>query len=951
MIRLRDARTHNLKGIDLDIPRRSLVVITGPSGSGKSSLAFDTIYAEGQRRYVESLSPHARQFLSQMPKPEIESIEGMSPTIAIDQHSAARNPRSTVGTSTEIHDFLRLLFSRAGQPHCTSCGKPITSMTVDQMVDRVLALQKGARFSVLAPAIRGVKGDLKREIRRLKRDGFVRVMIDDELYDLSDDIALSPKKKHDLDVYVDRLVNEPQIQNRLADSIELALKEGSGKVVISPIEGDDLTFTDSHACIDCGVTVNDLSPAAFSFNNPAGACPTCDGLGEVLFFDELRVVPDPTLSLRDGAINPWARRNAPYYQQLLDAVMTKYGIDPFAQWKDLPEASRNLLLHGTNEEIEFTVMKEGSKLSFKRGFEGVIPNLERRRREYERRKREGGGTETHDYLSDEFYRYMSRSSCDDCGGARLNRESLHVTVGEKTIADLCRMTIRECGAFFSGLELPPRQTAIAERILGEIDARLGFLDRVGLDYLTIDRPTATLSGGEAQRIRLATQIGSSLVGVTYVLDEPSIGLHQRDNDRLIETLRSLVAQGNTVLVVEHDPDTILAADHVIDMGPGAGVRGGAVVASGTPAEITEHSSSLTGGYLSGRLQIEVPKRRRRPDSHALVLTKVRTNNLQNIDVKIPLGLLVAVTGVSGSGKSSLISDTLLPALRQHLHRKTTVELKLGRIKGFRQVDKVIDIDQAPIGRTPRSNPATFTQVLTHIRDVFAGQPESKARGYKPGRYSFNVKGGRCEACQGDGQIRIEMNFLPDVFVTCEVCQGQRYNRETLEVKYKGRNIADILDMTCNQAYDFLENHPKIRQILATIRQVGLGYLKLGQSAVTLSGGEAQRLKLARELARKSTGKTLYLLDEPTTGLHMDDVRMLLGVLNDLVDQGNSVVVIEHDLDVIKAADWVIDLGPEGGEAGGEVVATGTPEDIARASGSHTGHYLSSALGIRRRKRG
>jgi excinuclease ABC subunit A len=949
-IRVRDARTHNLKGIDVDIPRDALTVVTGPSGSGKSSLAFDTIYAEGQRRYVESLSPHARQFLSQMPKPEIESIEGMSPTIAIDQHSAARNPRSTVGTSTEIYDFLRLLFSRAGQPHCTSCGKPITSTTVDQMVDQVLALPKGSRFSVLAPAIRGVKGDLKRQLRRLKRDGFVRVMIDDEIYDLSDAIELNAKKKHDLDVYVDRLVNDNGIRNRLADSIELALKEGAGMVVISPIEGDDLTFTDSHSCIDCGVTVGDLSPAAFSFNNPAGACPTCDGLGEVLFFDELRVVPDPTLSLRDGAIAPWARRNAPYYQQLLDAVTTKYEIDPFAYWKDLPDKHRQLLLHGTNEEIEFTVMKEGSKLSFKRGFEGVIPNLERRRREYERRKREGGGADAHDYLSDEFYRYMSHSRCEECGGARLRSESLHVTVNDRNIADVSRMTIRECIDFFAGLDLPPRQAAIAERILGEIGGRLSFLDRVGLEYLTIDRPTATLSGGEAQRIRLATQIGSALMGVTYVLDEPSIGLHQRDNDRLIETLASLRDQGNTVLVVEHDPDTIRAADHVIDMGPGAGVRGGHVVAKGTPDEIMDDEASLTGGYLSGRLRIVVPRRRRIPDSHSLGLENVRTNNLKNIDVKIPLGLLVAVTGVSGSGKSSLVSDTLLPALRQNLYRKSSVKLELGRIKGFRNIDKVIDIDQSPIGRTPRSNPATFTQVFTHIRDLFAELPESKARGYKPGRYSFNVKGGRCEACQGDGQIRIEMNFLPDVFVTCEVCGGQRYNRETLEVKYKGRNIADILDMTCNQAFDFLENHPKINQILSTIRQVGLGYLKLGQSAVTLSGGEAQRLKLARELARKSTGRTLYLLDEPTTGLHMDDVKKLLAVLGELVEQGNSVVIIEHDLDVIKCADWVIDLGPEGGEAGGEVVATGPPEDIARAEGSYTGSYLRAELGIKRARK-
>jgi excinuclease ABC subunit A len=944
-ISIRGARTHNLKNIDVDIPRDRLVVITGPSGSGKSSLAFDTIFAEGQRRYVESLSPHARQFLSQLAKPEVESIDGLSPTIAIDQHAAAHNPRSTVGTATEIHDFLRLLFSRAGQPHCPGCGRPVSSMTVDEMVDRVLALPAGTRLSVLSPVARQHKGNLRPLLERLRRDGFVRVMIDEEVYDLSDKIEIDARATHDVCVYVDRLVNEPKARNRLADSIELALRESGGAVQISPLEGDDLTFTDTCSCIDCGVaaTTVDLSPAAFSFNSPAGACPACDGLGWVLYFDEARVVPDPTLTLREGAIAAWSRRNTPYYQQLLDAVTTKYAIDPFTPWKDLPEEQRRLLLRGTDEEIEFTVEKDDSRFSFRRGFEGVIPNLERRRKEYERKRREGQAAEAQDFLSDEFHRWMGQRRCEACGGARLRRESLHVTVGGMNIAALSDMTVGEARAFFAGLALPPRQQAVAERILGEIGARLRFLDEVGLDYLTLGRAMSSLSGGEAQRIRLATQIGSALVGVTYVLDEPSIGLHQRDNGRLLSTLRHLRDLGNTVLVVEHDADTIRAADHLIDMGPGAGVRGGEVVATGTPEQVAADPRSLTGGYLSGRLDIGQPARRRQPSSRAIVLEGVRTNNLAGITVRLPLGLLVAVTGVSGSGKSSLVIDTLLPGVKRELYRVGGEDLALDRIAGCRHVDKTIDVDQGPIGRTPRSNPATFTGLFTFVRDLFAELPESRARGYRPGRYSFNVKGGRCEACQGDGLIRIEMNFLPDVFVTCEVCGGKRYNRETLEVRYKGLNIAEVLDLTCNQAHDLLESHPKIRQKLAVIRQVGLGYLKLGQNAATLSGGEAQRIKLARELGRKGTGKTLYVLDEPTTGLHFDDVKKLLEVLHELVDQGNSVVVIEHNLDVIRSADWVIDLGPEGGAGGGQVVAAGAPEDIARCAASHTGRYLKDAL--------
>jgi excinuclease ABC subunit A len=945
-IRIRGARTHNLKNVDVDLPRHALVVITGPSGSGKSSLAFDTVFAEGQRRYVESLSPHARQFLRQMARPGVESIEGLSPTIAIDQQSAGANPRSTVGTATEIHDFLRLLYSRAGSPHCPGCGRPILPLSVDQIVDAILALDPGTRLSVLAPVIRGQRGDLKAALRRFRRDGFVRVRIDDEVHDLAEEIRVDPKRPHDADIYVDRLVVDAGIRNRLADSVELALKESRGLVVISPVEGEDMTFTDSRSCPACGLTLAALEPAAFSFNTPEGACPACDGLGDVSFFDEELVVPDPTLALRDGAIAPWARRNAAYYRQLLEAVSTRYGIDPFTPWRELPEASRRLLLDGTGDEIEFTVTKEASELKVKRAYEGVLPNLERRRKEHERRRKDGSAAGL-DLTDDEFRRYLGRSRCGACGGARLRKESLAVTVGGLNLAELTRRTVLECRGFLAALALPPREAAVAAPLVAEITARLGFLAKVGLDYLTLDRAIATLSGGEVQRIRLATQIGSALVGVTYVLDEPSIGLHQRDNARLNATLLELRDRGNTVLVVEHDAETIRAADHVVDMGPGAGRAGGEVMAHGTPDEIAENPASLTGGYLSGRLAIPIPRRRRTTSSRAVVLSGARANNLKGVSAKLPLGLFIAVTGVSGSGKSSLVVDTLLPAVRHAVRRAGLAGLPLDAVTGAADVDKVVEIDQAPIGRTPRSNPATFTHAFGHIRELFASLPESRARGYRAGRYSFNVKGGRCEACQGDGLIHIEMNFLPDAFVTCEVCGGRRYNRETLEVRYKGRSVADVLDLTCAEAFDLLESHPKLRQILGTLLRVGLGYLTLGQNSATLSGGEAQRLKLARELARRATGSTLYVLDEPTTGLHFEDVRRLLEVLQQLVDQGNTVVVIEHNLDVVKCADWVIDLGPEGGAAGGEIVAVGTPEDVA-CSDTHTGRYLKRALEASRR---
>jgi len=943
---VRGARQHNLKNVDVEIPRDELVVITGLSGSGKSSLAFDTIYAEGQRRYVESLSAYARQFLERMGKPDIDSIEGLSPAIAIEQKSGSKNPRSTVGTVTEIYDFLRLLYARVGEPHCPSCGKPIASQTVQQMVDRVLSWPDGTRFSVLAPIVRGRKGEFARELEDLRRDGFVRVAVDGDVRDLSEEIRLDRGKAHEIDVYVDRLVRKEGVRQRLTDSIEIALRLAEGLVKVSPVEGEDLLLSERFSCSDCGISLPEVAPRMFSFNNPAGACSGCGGLGEIMFFDPDLIVPDPTLSLREGAIAPWGKRNGAYFQQMLDAVASHFDIDLFMPWEKLDPTARLIILRGSTEEIEFTLAKEDRKYQFKRGFEGVIPNLERRVREYERRKREEGGDsgeETVEFITDEFQRYMNRSVCESCGGARLRKEALCITLAGKNIREATALTLGEAEKFLGELPLTGQRAQIAKRLLHEIRVRLQFLLNVGLDYLSLDRPAATLSGGEGQRIRLATQIGSSLVGVLYVLDEPSIGLHQRDNDRLIETLKTLRDLGNTVLVVEHDPDMIRAADHVIDMGPGAGVNGGQVVATGTPEEIMQNPASVTGQYLSGAKSIPVPRQRRTADSRSIVLRGAKANNLHDLTVRFPVGLLTCVTGVSGSGKSTLVIDTLLEVLRERLYRTKGRPGEHDGVDGVQHVDKVIDIDQSPIGRTPRSNPATYTGVFTHIRDLFAALPESRARGYKAGRYSFNVKGGRCEACQGDGILRIEMHFLPDIFVTCEECAGRRYNRETLEVRYKGKNIAEVLDMTVAQASEFLGNIPKVRAKLDTLMEVGLDYLTLGQSATTLSGGEAQRIKLSRELARRATGRTLYILDEPTTGLHFADIQKLLEVLHQIVDAGNTVIVIEHNLDVIKCADWVVDLGPEGGDRGGRMIASGPPEEIARVPASHTGRYLAPLL--------
>ncbi len=937
---MRGAREHNLKNVNLDIPRNRLVVITGLSGSGKSSLAFDTIYAEGQRRYVESLSAYARQFLEQMGKPHVDSIEGLSPAISIEQKTTSKNPRSTVGTVTEIYDYLRLLFARVGHPHCYQCGKEITSQTVQQMVDRILELPEGTRFHVLAPIVRDRKGEYRKELRDLRKQGFVRVKIDGVVHELGRKIELDKHKKHSIDVFVDRLIaKKGKIEKRLADSLETALVQAEGLVKIELADsGEIFTFSEKFACIDCGISYPEISPRMFSFNNPYGACPECGGLGNKMYLDPELIIPDPSLTIREGAIAPWEKRTSIFYYQMLQAVARHYGFDTTTPFKKLGKKAQNVLLHGSGkQEIEFRLESDGPIHTFQRVFEGVIPNLDRRFKET-----------NSDTIRDEIQRYMNIRPCPECDGKRLRKESLFIKINDMNIAQTTEMTIKQALELFNNLELSPREMEIATRILKEVNERLEFLANVGLEYLTLDRTSATLSGGEGQRIRLATQIGSRLMGVIYILDEPSIGLHQRDNRRLLDTLIGLRDLGNSILVVEHDEETILAADHVIDMGPGAGRKGGRVVAQGVPAEIMQSPESLTGAYLSGRLTIPVPQRKK-PGKHNLTIKGAKQNNLDNLNVRFPVGLFTCVTGVSGSGKSTLVVDTLYKGVAQKLYRSRRKPGRMTGISGIEHIDRVIDIDQSPIGRTPRSNPATYTQLFTPIRELFAQLPESRMRGYKPGRYSFNVKGGRCEACQGEGMIKIEMHFLPDVFVLCDVCKGRRYNRETLEIKYKGKNIADILDMTVNEAMEFLENIPQIKNKLRTLIDVGLGYIHLGQSATTLSGGEAQRIKLSRELSKRATGRTLYLLDEPTTGLHFADIEKLLEVLQRLRDQGNTIIVIEHNLEVIKTSDWIIDLGPEGGDQGGRIVAQGTPEKVAEIEESFTGQFMKKIFSRDRNK--
>ena len=931
-IKIRGAREHNLKNIDIDIPRDRLVVITGVSGSGKSTLAFDTIYAEGQRRYVESLSAYARQFLEQMEKPDVDQIDGLSPAISIEQKTTSKNPRSTVGTVTEIYDYLRLLYARVGRILCHRCGREISSQTVEQMVDQVMQFPEQTRIMVMAPIVRERKGEYRKEMAQLQADGFVRIRIDGRMHELGEKIELDKQKKHTLEVVIDRLVVKPEIESRLADSIETALRLADGLVSIEVPDGKSTLYSAKHACIECGLSYPEVTPRMFSFNNPHGACPDCSGLGTRMYFDREQVVPNPDLSLREGAIVPWDSRTGYYYQALLEALLMHYSFDMRTPFSKLPETIQKVILYGSGEEEVRFFYDQGERRHFyEKTFEGVIPNLQRRYHETDS-----------DSVRENLERFMSVIPCQTCEGARLRPEALHITVAGKNIREATAMSIAESEQFFRELTLPPKEMEIARRILKEIRERLSFLSHVGLDYLTLDRNAGTLSGGEGQRIRLATQIGSSLTGVLYILDEPSIGLHQRDNQRLLTTLKRLRDLGNTVLVVEHDEETIEAADHVIDMGPAAGIHGGEVVAQGTPQQVMETPDSLTGEYLSGKRRIMVPAERRTTDRW-LEVRGAQANNLRDINVRIPLGILTCFTGVSGSGKSSLVIETLYKALAQRLHRTRVKAGPVRDIIGLEQLDKVIDIDQSPIGRTPRSNPATYTGVFTDIRELFSQLPEAKIRGYKPGRFSFNVKGGRCEACSGDGIIKIEMHFLPDVYVQCEVCKGARYNRETLEVKYKGKSIADLLNMTVNQASRFLENIPKISSKLQTIRDVGLGYIKLGQSATTLSGGEAQRVKLARELGKRATGRTIYILDEPTTGLHFADIHKLLEVLNRLVDAGNTVVVIEHNLDVIKTADYLIDLGPEGGSKGGDLVAVGTPEQVAECPASYTGNFLRHYL--------
>ncbi|MEH7413725.1 excinuclease ABC subunit UvrA [Neobacillus drentensis] len=931
---VKGARAHNLKNIDVTIPRDKLVVLTGLSGSGKSSLAFDTIYAEGQRRYVESLSAYARQFLGQMDKPDVDMIEGLSPAISIDQKTTSRNPRSTVGTVTEIYDYLRLLFARVGHPTCPNHGIEISSQTIEQMVDRILEYPERTKMQILAPVVSGRKGAHVKVLEDIKKQGFVRVRVDGEMLDLGDEIELDKNKKHSIEVVVDRIVVKEGISARVADSLESALKLGEGNVIVDVIGEEELLFSENHACPICGFSIGELEPRMFSFNSPFGACPDCDGLGSKLEVDLDLVIPNKDLTLKQHAIAPWEPTSSQYYPQLLAAVCDHYGIDLDVPVKDIPDHQMDKILYGSGKdkiyfryENDFGQLREGHIQ-----FEGVMRNVERRYKET-----------SSDFIREQMEKYMGQQPCPTCKGYRLKKESMAVLINGSHISQVTDLSIKDAQSFFSELKLSEKEMQIAALIFREISERLGFLINVGLDYLTLSRTAGTLSGGEAQRIRLATQIGSRLTGVLYILDEPSIGLHQRDNDRLIGTMQNMRDIGNTLIVVEHDEDTMLAADYLIDIGPGAGIHGGEIVSAGTPAEVMADPNSLTGQYLSGKKFIPLPLERRKQDGRFIEIKGASENNLKNVNVKFPLGLFIAVTGVSGSGKSTLINEILHKSLAQKLNKAKTKPGAHKTVKGMEHLEKVIDIDQSPIGRTPRSNPATYTGVFDDVRDVFASTNEAKVRGYKKGRFSFNVKGGRCEACRGDGIIKIEMHFLPDVYVPCEVCHGKRYNRETLEVKYKGKNIADILDMTVEAAVEFFENIPKISRKLQTILDVGLGYVKLGQPATTLSGGEAQRVKLASELHRRSNGKTFYILDEPTTGLHVDDISRLLVVLQRLVENGDTVLVIEHNLDVIKTADYLVDLGPEGGDKGGTIVATGTPEKVAETAESYTGKYLRPIL--------
>jgi excinuclease ABC subunit A len=973
-IRIRGAREHNLKGVNVDIPRNELVVITGLSGSGKSSLAFDTIYAEGQRRYVESLSAYARQFLELMQKPDVDSIEGLSPAISIEQKTTSRNPRSTVGTVTEIYDYMRLLWARVGVPYSPATGLPIEAMQVSQMVDRLMALPEGARLYLLAPIVRDRKGEYRKEMAELLKKGYQRAKIDGEYYELSEPPALDKKLKHDIDVVIDRIAIKAGIETRLADSLEQALRLADGiayaefaDAVSSPARGGSgpkgrrgetaappsvsfadsspvnggakeearLIFSQKFACPVSGFTIPEIEPRLFSFNNPAGACPTCDGLGVQLKFDPALVIPEHSKSLKDGAVAPWAKGPSPLYAQTLEALAKHFKAKTATPWRELPKPLKDAILHGTSEPIKFVYDDGVRRYETTKNFEGVLPNLERRWKETDST-----------WVREELEKYQSEAPCPTCKGKRLKPEALAVRVGGLDVSDASNFSIRGARDWFAALnnQLTPKQKEIAVRILKEINDRLRFLVDVGLDYLSLGRASGTLSGGESQRIRLASQIGSGLTGVLYVLDEPSIGLHQRDNTRLLDTLRRLRDLGNSVLVVEHDEEAILTADHVIDMGPAAGIHGGRIIAEGTPDEIQKNKESVTGAYLVGAREIAIPEKRRWVNKKRVITVKgARGNNLRDVEADIPLGTFTCVTGVSGGGKSTLVIETLYKAVARQWHGAGDVPAEHDAILGLEHIDKIIDIDQSPIGRTPRSNPATYTGAFTPIRDWFAGLPESKARGYGPGRFSFNVKGGRCEACQGDGVIKIEMHFLPDVYVTCDTCKGKRYNRETLEILYKGKSISDVLDMTVEEGANLFTAVPSIREKLETLKRVGLGYIHIGQQATTLSGGEAQRVKLSKELSKRATGRTLYILDEPTTGLHFEDVKKLLEVLHELVDNGNSVLVIEHNLDVIKTADWIIDMGPEGGDGGGRIVAEGTPEDVAKVKASHTGRYLAEAL--------